>query len=308
MNNLQKQLNNEILHEKDSKSDLSVTKVHVDKWKLKPSKKQSFKTWTPLSDVLMKEHVMNNRFKILKRLNERNLEIQEIKASNAGSGDTDSSRTVSEKGNDQSLENQSNIFGDEISRSRNECNDKGTSGDDTDIKPSYDTEPMVETDQNAKACDDERVALANLIANLKLDIDKNKKIQKQLKKANASLTQELQKCKSTLENKEIELDKYKTYLNFTTEHDTLEHLKAQLQDKNIAISELNKLVEQMKVTPHSWPQVRKSSFAKPYDVNPPGPFRKNQKHLSFQSPEESVGSNNMVHNYYLEEAKNKAQL
>ncbi|GKE69214.1 hypothetical protein Tco_1527286, partial [Tanacetum coccineum] len=44
----------------------------------------------------------------------------------------------------------------------------------------------IQTDQNAEACDDERVALANLIEKLKLDIDENKKIQKQLKKANAS--------------------------------------------------------------------------------------------------------------------------
>ncbi|GJT72442.1 retrotransposon protein, putative, ty1-copia subclass [Tanacetum coccineum] len=122
------------------------------------------------------------------------------------------------------------------------------SSSDTDIRPSNDTEPMVEVpytaeynvfvvetqhseqpesindthvmekddsnvisdssnmcdndnqaDQNAEACDDERVTLANLIANLKLDIDENKKIQKQLKKANASLTQELKECKSTLE-------------------------------------------------------------------------------------------------------------
>ncbi|GJX76865.1 hypothetical protein Tco_0323676 [Tanacetum coccineum] len=62
------------------------------------------------------------------------------------------------------------------------------------------------------------------------------------------------------------------------------------------------------VTPHSWPQVRKSSFAKPYDVNAPGPSRNSLKHVSFQSPRESVGSNDMVHNYYLEEAKKKAQL
>ncbi|GKB44018.1 hypothetical protein Tco_0888960 [Tanacetum coccineum] len=46
---------------------------------------------------------------------------------------------------------------------------------------------------------DERVALANLIANLKLDVDENKKIQKQLKKANASLAHELKECKSILE-------------------------------------------------------------------------------------------------------------
>ncbi|GJU63370.1 retrovirus-related pol polyprotein from transposon TNT 1-94 [Tanacetum coccineum] len=57
-----------------------------------------------------------------------------------------------------------------------------------------------QADQNAKACDDERVVLANLISNLKLDIDENKKIQKQLKKANASLTQGLKECKSTLED------------------------------------------------------------------------------------------------------------
>ncbi|GJV79032.1 ribonuclease H-like domain-containing protein [Tanacetum coccineum] len=53
-------------------------------------------------------------------------------------------------------------------------------------------------DQNDVECDDERVALANLIANLKLDVDENKKIQKQLKKENATLTQELTECKSIL--------------------------------------------------------------------------------------------------------------
>nr|GEX44768.1 hypothetical protein [Tanacetum cinerariifolium] len=62
------------------------------------------------------------------------------------------------------------------------------------------------------------------------------------------------------------------------------------------------------VTPHSRPQVRKSSFAKPYDVNAPGPSRNSPKHVSFQTPRESVGSNDMVHNYYLEEAKKKVRL
>ncbi|GJW82453.1 gag-pol polyprotein [Tanacetum coccineum] len=45
-----------------------------------------------------------------------------------------------------------------------------------------------QVDQNAKECDDKRVVLANLIANLKLDTDENKKIQKQLKKTNTSLS------------------------------------------------------------------------------------------------------------------------
>ncbi|GKB69977.1 hypothetical protein Tco_0931389, partial [Tanacetum coccineum] len=56
----------------------------------------------------------------------------------------------------------------------------------------------IQNDQNDVECADERVALANLIANLKLDVDENKKIQKKFKKANATLTQELTECKSIL--------------------------------------------------------------------------------------------------------------
>ncbi|GKA09417.1 hypothetical protein Tco_0688748 [Tanacetum coccineum] len=92
------------------------------------------------------------------------------------------------------------------------------------------------TDQNAEECDDERVALANLIANLTLDTKENKKILKQLKKANASLNQELKECKSNLEesnttrdsclialqNKQTELGTYKTLNDLVKEiHDEL---------------------------------------------------------------------------------------
>ncbi|GKG04076.1 hypothetical protein Tco_0314463, partial [Tanacetum coccineum] len=70
--------------------------------------------------------------------------IQEVNASNACSRDTDISGIVSDKGNDQSLEDHSNTSRDESSRSRNECNYKSTYRDDTDIRPSYDTKPMVE--------------------------------------------------------------------------------------------------------------------------------------------------------------------
>nr|GEZ46969.1 hypothetical protein [Tanacetum cinerariifolium] len=99
----------------------------------------------------------------------------------------------------------------------------------------------IQTDQNAE---DKRAALANLIANLKLDIDENKTIQKKLKKANASLTQELKECKSTLEetsrtlgesnsiwdsclialqNKQTEFERYKAFNDCTVDYDTLEH-------------------------------------------------------------------------------------
>ncbi|GJX80961.1 retrovirus-related pol polyprotein from transposon TNT 1-94 [Tanacetum coccineum] len=102
----------------------------------------------------------------------------------------------------------------------------------------------IQNDQNDVECDDERVALANLIANLKLDVDENKKIQKQLKKANATLTQELTECKSVLtetsrtlgesdsirdsclvalQNKQTELEKYMSFNNRTVDYEKLEH-------------------------------------------------------------------------------------
>ncbi|GJU03457.1 hypothetical protein Tco_1113795 [Tanacetum coccineum] len=177
----------------------------------------------------MIESILHNK-EIEQRMNAKKLQIQEykiqeVKASNASSGDTNCSGIVSDKGNDQGLENQGNTSGDESSRSRNECNDKSTSRDDTDIRPSYDTKPMVEVpytaeynvfaiesqhskqpenmndtslmekvdsnttpdssdmcnnefknDQNADDHEDERVVLADLIANLKCDIDEKKNI------------------------------------------------------------------------------------------------------------------------------------
>nr|GEZ58806.1 hypothetical protein [Tanacetum cinerariifolium] len=100
-----------------------------------------------------------------------------------------------------------------------------------------------QANQNAEECDDECATLANLIANLTLDIEENKNILKQLKKTNASLSQELNECRSTLketsralresnstqdsclislQNQKVELKKYKTYLNPPIKNDKLE--------------------------------------------------------------------------------------
>nr|GEU77435.1 hypothetical protein [Tanacetum cinerariifolium] len=61
-----------------------------------------------------------------------------------------------------------------------------------------DSGPVEHNDQNDVESDDECVALANLISNLKLDVDENKKIQKKLKKANTTLSLELKECKAIL--------------------------------------------------------------------------------------------------------------
>nr|GEX39708.1 hypothetical protein [Tanacetum cinerariifolium] len=72
--------------------------------------------------------------------------------------------------------------------------------DDSNVNPDSPNmcEDDIQNDQNDVESDDERVALANLIANLKLDVDENKKIQKQLKKTNTTLAQELKECETVL--------------------------------------------------------------------------------------------------------------
>nr|GEW87454.1 integrase, catalytic region, zinc finger, CCHC-type, peptidase aspartic, catalytic [Tanacetum cinerariifolium] len=124
----------------------------------------------------------------------------------------------------------------------------------------------VDNDQNAVECDNENVALANLIVNLKLDVNENKKIQKQLKKANASLTQGLTECKSilaetsrtlresnsirdsclvALQSKQTEFKKYKSCNDRTIDYDKLEHKLTEtlglLAQKDIDIKEGLKL-------------------------------------------------------------------
>ncbi|GJV42020.1 putative ribonuclease H-like domain-containing protein [Tanacetum coccineum] len=140
----------------------------------------------------------------------------------------------------------------------------------------------------------------------------------------------LQQCQEQMKNDTVCKQNGSTiFLKEREQYHEIQDLKAQLQDKNIAISELKKLIEKIKgkgvdtnfekqsilgklslqpirnqpvlrqltaykserfqVTKH-----RKSSFAKLYDVNAPGPSRNRIKHVSFQSPRESVGSNDMI--------------
>nr|GFA97536.1 hypothetical protein [Tanacetum cinerariifolium] len=123
-------------------------------------------------------------------------------------------------------------------------------------------EDDIQNDQNDVESDDERVALASLIANLKLDVDENKKIQKQLKKANTTLAQELKECKTilaetskslresisvrdscrvALQTKQAEFEKFKAFNDRTVDYDKLERklndALGQLAHKDTVIKE-----------------------------------------------------------------------
>ncbi|GKB29213.1 hypothetical protein Tco_0868614 [Tanacetum coccineum] len=139
-----------------------------------------------------------------------------------------------------------------------------------------------------------------------------------LEKPSISLELTLQQCQKQMKNDIVCKEKASNV--FLKEHEQyfeIQYLKAQLQDKNIAISELKKLIKNIKGKSVDTNFEKQSILGKPplqpirnqpvpYDVNAPGPSRKIPKHVSFQSPREFVGSNDMVHNYHLEEAKKKA--
>ncbi|GJY73061.1 hypothetical protein Tco_0477492 [Tanacetum coccineum] len=164
--------------------------------------------------------------------------------------DTDSdSGTDSEPLEQVQYDTRYNVFANEIQHSEQSESISNTcvveTGDRNVIPDSPDMcDNDIQNDQNDVECDDERVALANLIANLKLDVDENKKIQKQLKKANTTLAHELTECKSilaetsrtleesnsirdsclvALQNKQTELEKYKTFNDRTVDYEKLEH-------------------------------------------------------------------------------------
>ncbi|GJZ51969.1 retrovirus-related pol polyprotein from transposon TNT 1-94 [Tanacetum coccineum] len=107
----------------------------------------------------------------------------------------------------------------------------------------------IQTDQNAE---DERVALANLIANLKLDIDENKKIQKTLGESKSIRDS----CLIRLQNKQTELERYKTLNDRTVDYDKLE----QKHDE---------LVKQSLLTKSHYEGLVKEKTKIPYDQSDP---------------------------------------
>ncbi|GJV77950.1 hypothetical protein Tco_1509534 [Tanacetum coccineum] len=190
-----------------------------------------------------------------------------------------------------------------------------------------------------------------------------------LEKHSISLELALQQCKEQMKNNSVcKENGSNVFRKEREQYHEIQDLKAQMQDKNIAISELKKLIENCKgksvetqfnkpsvvrqpnaqripkpsvlgkptpfsnspemrsfqtkqsvnktnvsdglfkqVTQQNLPQIRKQAVRNT-NVIAPGPSRNCPKHVSHQSPREKVGSNDMVHNYYLEKAKKSAQL
>ncbi|GJU55470.1 hypothetical protein Tco_1229184 [Tanacetum coccineum] len=257
----------------DSKSALSVIKVQFERFinsdLLKPldiySRSfssdreviETFRDYTKMTAQTFKETIIQNMNSIeqciierasheqelkmtLKKLSERQLQIQqckvqEVQSSVTSSGDETSSGIVSDEEIDkqklgahysymakiqevspeessstsQPLEQVKNHDENDVFANVRRHSEQPESINDTYVLEKDDSNVIPDSsnictndnqvDQNAAECVDERAALANLIANLTLDTEENKTILKQLKKANASLTQELKECKTNLD-------------------------------------------------------------------------------------------------------------
>ncbi|GJR19147.1 integrase, catalytic region, zinc finger, CCHC-type containing protein [Tanacetum coccineum] len=216
MNNLETLLNAETLHEMDSKSALSVIKVQFERF--------------INSDLLKPLDIYSRSFS-----SDRECKVQEVQSSVTSSGDETSSGIVSDEEIDkqkleahysymakiqevspeessstsQPLEQVQNHDENDVFANVRRHSEQPESINDTYVLEKDDSNVIPDSsnictndnqvDQNAAECVDERAALANLIANLTLDTEENKTVLKQLKKANASLTQELEKCKTNLD-------------------------------------------------------------------------------------------------------------
>ncbi|GJY44900.1 hypothetical protein Tco_0433113 [Tanacetum coccineum] len=277
MNNLETLLNAETLHEMDSKSALSVIKVQFERFinsdLLKPldiysrsfssdrEVKEIFRDYTTMTAQTFKETIIQNMNSIeqciierasheqelqitLKKLSERQLQIQkckvqEVQSSVTSSGDETSSGIVS----DEEIEKKELEAHYGFMAKIQDVLPAESSSTDTSLEKNVFANERQHSDQNAAECVDERAALANLIANLTLDTEENKTILKQLKKANASLTQELEKCKTNLDetnsalgeaiscrdsclialqNKQNEFEKYKAFNDRTIDYEILQ--------------------------------------------------------------------------------------
>ncbi|GJU27502.1 hypothetical protein Tco_1166123 [Tanacetum coccineum] len=237
MNNLETLLNAETLHEMDSKSALSVIKLQFER-------KQS-------SCIIERASHEQELKMTLKKLSERQLQIQqckvqEVQSSVTSSGDETSSGIVSDEEIDKKeLEAHYGFMAkiQEVLPAESSSTDTPLEQVQNNNEKNVFANERPHSEKHVAECADERVALANLIANLTLDTEENKTILKQLKKANASLTQKLEKCKTNLDetnsalgeaiscrdsclialqNKQNEFAKYKAFNDRTIDYEILQ--------------------------------------------------------------------------------------
>ncbi|GJV43374.1 integrase, catalytic region, zinc finger, CCHC-type containing protein [Tanacetum coccineum] len=260
MQNLEMQFSNETLHEKDSNSELRAIKgqfehfIHSKMFELSKYNTnareilQDFNAYTTMEAQTFKETIIQNMDSIAQCMVERASHEQELKMTlkRLKSGDETSSGIVSEEEIDKKeLEAHYGFMAkiQEVLPAESSSTDTPLEQVQNNDENNVFANERQHSEKNSAECTDERAALANLIANLTLDTEENKTILKQLKKANASLTQELKECRTNLDetgralgeatscrdsclialqNKQNEFEKYKAFNDRTIDYEILQ--------------------------------------------------------------------------------------
>ncbi|GJS90818.1 hypothetical protein Tco_0773454 [Tanacetum coccineum] len=186
--------------------------------------RENFRDYTKMTAQTFKETIIQNMNSIeqciierasheqelkmtLKKLSERQLQIQqckvqEVQSSVTSLGDETSSGIISDEEIDkQELEAHYGFMAkiQEVLPAESSSTDTPLEQVQNNDEKNVFANERQHSEKHAAECADERTALANLIVNLTLDTEENKTTLKQLKKENASLTQELKECRTNLD-------------------------------------------------------------------------------------------------------------
>ncbi|GKB02188.1 hypothetical protein Tco_0830277 [Tanacetum coccineum] len=127
MDNLEKKLNKEILHEKDFNRHIRKTFQEYTRIEAQSYKDLIIQYMESIEECIDERALHAQEIqKRLKRFQIQECKVQEVKALDTSSGNTYNSGIVLDKGNANMLENES-------SRSGNECSERSNSGNDKDI-------------------------------------------------------------------------------------------------------------------------------------------------------------------------------
>ncbi|GJT15528.1 hypothetical protein Tco_0168234 [Tanacetum coccineum] len=256
MQNLEMQFSNETLHEKDSNSELRAIKgqfehfIHSKMFELSKYNTnareilQDFNAYTTMEAQTFKETIIQNMDSIAQCMVERASHEQELKMTLKRLNEV--SGIVSEEEIDKKeLEAHYGFMAkiQEVLPAESSSTDTPLEQVQNNDENNVFANERQHSEKNSAECTDERAALANLIANLTLDTEENKTILKQLKKANASLTQELKECRTNLDetgralgeatscrdsclialqNKQNEFEKYKAFNDRMIDYEILQ--------------------------------------------------------------------------------------
>ncbi|GKB32450.1 hypothetical protein Tco_0871851 [Tanacetum coccineum] len=193
-------------------------------------------------------------------------------------------------------------------------NDKDV--DDADIIPIYDKEPMAE---DAEQCQVKSPLLDPSLDNKTTKFSNQSLKSENMNDHNESLIAQLNK--KSIKNVDMKAQiQEKEFANAALKNKLRELTRNSVDTKFAKLSILGKppsqslknqsVVRQPTAFKSERPNIsksRESVFAKPHHVIAPGSSKNSSKNVSPLSLKESFGSNDMVHNYYLEEARKKTQ-